>query len=210
MTDKLPEQFQESQSSQGEKTLFGIIGLFFLELIKVVLLAGVTIVLVRHFLFKPFYVQGESMLPNFEQSDYLIIDQLTYGLRGKNPQRGDVIVFESPVNPKEFYLKRVIGLPGERVKIESEKVFIYNDEHPQGIELDEPYIPDVTAGSTNVSLQPHQYFVLGDNRDESFDSRRFGPIDEGTIVGKAWIRGWPLNRITIFEHHSYTIDNDVH
>ncbi|NCO05259.1 MAG: signal peptidase I [Candidatus Magasanikbacteria bacterium] len=188
------------------KSFFSVLGLFFLEVIKVIVLAGITIGVVRMFLFKPFYVKGQSMEPNFVQSDYLIIDQLTYGLRHKNPERGDVIVFRAPVDLKDFYLKRIIGLPGERVKVESGKVFVYNDEYPQGFVLEEDYISEETTGSTNVSLGPNEYFVLGDNRDESFDSRRFGPIQEDTIVGKAWLRGWPFNRVTLFEHHSYLTD----
>ena len=195
-----------SEPQGARHGVFGLVGLFFLELVKVVVLAGVTIVLVRHFVFKPFYVQGQSMSPNFEQSDYLIIDQFTYGLRGQTPARGDVIVFRAPVDDKEFYLKRVIGLPGERVKVEAGSVFIYNDAHPQGMMLDEGYIPEVTPGSAQVTLEEGQYFVMGDNRDESFDSRRFGAIDEDAIVGKVWIRGWPIHRVSLFDHPLYSID----
>src|SRR3989339_95038 len=174
-------------------------GLFLLELVKVAVLAGVTIALVRYFLFKPFYVKGASMEPNFFDKEYLIIDELSYRLH--DPKRGDVIVFHYPNNPKEYFLKRIIGLPGERIKISEGVATIYNDEHPEGFAVKEDYIPsDVTTeGEKIMSLSKNQYFVMGDNRPNSFDSRRFGPVDENLIVGRTWLRGWPLNRIQVFE-----------
>src|SRR3989339_45244 len=174
-------------------------GLALLEFIKVAVLAGITIALVRYYLFKPFYVKGASMEPNFYDHEYLIIDELSYRLH--DPKRGDVIVFHYPNNPKEYFLKRIIGLPGERVKISEGVATIYNDEHPEGFAVKEDYIPsDVTTeGEKIMSLSKNQYFVMGDNRPNSFDSRRFGPVDENLIVGRTWLRGWPLNRIQVFE-----------
>ncbi len=173
-------------------------GLFFLELVKVVALAGITIFLVRYFLFKPFYVKGASMEPNFYEKEYLIIDELSYRLR--EPVRGDVIVFHPPEDAKEFFLKRIIGLPGERVKVAEGQVIIYNKEHPEGITLDETYLPKdlVTTGEQNVVLNEDSYFVLGDNRPNSYDSRRFGPINRSMIIGRAWLRGWPFDRVQTF------------
>src|SRR3989339_792475 len=106
-----------------------------------------------------------------------------------------------PNNPKEYFLKRIIGLPGERIKISEGVATIYNDEHPEGFAVKEDYIPsDVTTeGEKIMSLSKNQYFVMGDNRPNSFDSRRFGPVDENLIVGRTWLRGWPLNRIQVFE-----------
>lgn len=173
-------------------------GLFLLELVKVAILAGVTIALVRYFLFKPFYVKGASMEPNFYDREYLIIDELTYRLRA--PERGEVIVFKYPENPREYFLKRIVGLPGERVKVTNGQITIYNQEHPEGIILDETYLPKdlETAGEEVTSLGTNQYFVLGDNRPNSYDSRRFGAIDKSLIVGRTILRGWPLNRAEIF------------
>lgn len=178
-------------------------GLFLLELVKVAVLAGITIGLVRYFLFKPFYVKGASMEPNFYEHEYLIIDEITYRLR--EPERGEVIVFKYPEDPREYFLKRVIGLPGERVKIAEGRVWIYNDAHPEGMEIDESYLPKdlATVGEKITVLGQDQYFVLGDNRNNSHDSRRFGAVDRSLIVGRVWFRGWPLSRMQILKTPSY-------
>lgn len=173
-------------------------GLFLLEVLKVAVLAGITIALVRYYLFKPFYVKGASMEPNFYDHEYLIIDELSYRLRPI--ERGEVIVFKYPGDPKEYFLKRVIGLPGERVKIADGHVTIYNTAHPEGVTLDESYLPKdlSTVGEKVTQVGDNQFFVLGDNRPNSFDSRRFGTIDRSAIVGRAWLRGWPFNRVQTF------------
>ena len=181
------------------------VGLFFLELIKVALLAGLTIGLVRYFLFKPFYVKGQSMESTFFEKEYLIIDELSYRLRP--PERGEVIVFRSPVTPEDFYLKRVVGLPGERVKISDHKIIIFNEEHPQGVILEENYLDQgkITDGLNTWTLETDEYFVLGDNREASFDSRRFGPIKKSAMVGRAFFRGYPFSRITKFKAPDYNL-----
>lgn len=178
-------------------------GLALLEFIKVAVLAGITIALVRYFLFKPFYVKGASMEPNYFDHEYLIIDELSYRLH--EPKRGDVVVFRYPNSPKEYFLKRVIGLPGERIKVSEGVTTIYNDAHPEGFVVKENYIPSdvVTEGEKILSLSNNQYFMMGDNRPNSFDSRRFGPVDENFIVGRTWLRGWPLNRIQVFDTPTY-------
>src|SRR3989344_8901314 len=142
------------QSAPPERGTLAAIGLFFLELIKVALLAGITIGLIRYFLFKPFYVKGQSMEPTFREHEYLIIDELTY--RFREPVRGEVVVFSSPIDDN-YYLKRVIGLPGERIKIDGCKVIVYNSDHPQGAVMDETkYLDTCTPGSTNLTLGPDQ------------------------------------------------------
>ncbi|MDO9509882.1 MAG: signal peptidase I [Candidatus Magasanikbacteria bacterium] len=173
-------------------------GIFILEMVKVAVLAGITIALIRYYLFKPFYVKGASMEPNFHEKEYLIIDELSY--RFREPVRGEVIVFRYPEDPKEYFLKRVIGLSGETVKVQGGKVFVYNNENIEGFELNEEYLPkDLnTEGDHTFKIGDNQIFVLGDNRPNSFDSRRFGPIDKSLVVGRAWLRGWPLNRLAIF------------
>lgn len=173
-------------------------GIFILEMVKVAVLAGITIALIRYYLFKPFYVKGASMEPNFHEKEYLIIDELSF--RFREPVRGEVIVFRFPEDPKEYFLKRVIGLPGETVKVQGGKVYIYNSENPEGFLLDENYLPDslITDGDRTTKVGENQLFVLGDNRPNSFDSRRFGPIDKSLVVGRAWLRGWPLNKLTVF------------
>jgi signal peptidase I len=185
--------------SQGSLLLSGGAGLFIIEAAKIVILASITVIFVRYFLFKPFYVKGASMEPNFYGQEYLIIDEITY--RFRVPERGDVIVFKYPEDPKEYFLKRIIGLPGERVKIADGKVTIYNNEHPEGVIIDESYLPSdlITMGEKNTTLTEKQYFVLGDNRSNSSDSRRFGPVDKSLIVGRVVLRGWPLNRVQTFK-----------
>lgn len=173
-------------------------GIFILEMVKVAVLAGITIALIRYYLFKPFYVKGASMEPNFHEKEYLIIDELSY--RFREPVRGEVIVFRYPEDPKEYFLKRIIGLSGETLKITEGKIYIYNTENPEGFELKENYLPDdlITEGDKIFKIGENQVYVLGDNRPNSFDSRRFGPIDRSLVVGRAWLRGWPLNKLTIF------------
>ncbi len=180
-------------------------GLFLLEFIKLALVAFITIFLVRYFLFKPFYVKGASMEPNFYEREYLIIDELSY--RFHEPKRGEVVVFKYPENPSEYFLKRIIGLPGETVKIAEGKVTLYNDDHPEGVVLDESYLPSdlKTIGERVTVLNDNQFFVLGDNRPNSHDSRGFGPVDRSLIVGRAWFRGWPFNRMQVFKAPEFSL-----
>lgn len=163
---------------------------FFWEIIKVVVLALVIVIPIRYFIFQPFLVKGQSMEPNFETGDYLIIDELSY--RFRNPQRGEVIVFKYPQNPSQRYIKRIIGLPGETIEIKNNKVMINNKE------LDERnYLPISiqTPGNTLITLAENEYFVLGDNRLASYDSRRWGPLPKKDIIGRVLIRAWPLTAL---------------
>ena len=168
------------------------IGGFFLELFKIILLSLMIIVPVRYFLVQPFFVKGDSMEPNFSNGQYLLIDELSY--RFGAPERGDVIVFHAPHTAGTFYIKRVIGLPGDTVEVKDGEVIVKNDAFPRGVELEELYLPAAlkTPGSTVTQLGSDEYYVLGDNRGQSSDSRVFGPIRESHIVGRAWVRGWPV------------------
>ena len=177
---------------------------FFLELIQIIAISLAIIIPIRYFLVQPFYVKGTSMEPNFFDREYLIIDELSYRL--SDPKRGDIVVFHYPNNPKEYFIKRVIGLPGETVEIKDGKIKIYNNEHPNGFMLDEePYLSDSVYTSQNITktLSAGHYFVLGDNRPMSYDSRFFGPIDKNVIVGRVWLRGWPLDRWKKFNTPTY-------
>ena len=193
--DEKIDEKEEGQNEIQEKGFLARSSSFFLEVIKIVVLAGVTIALVRSFLFSPFAVIGQSMEPTFYEKDYLIVDEISY--RFRDPKRGEVVVFRSPVS-SDFYLKRIIGLPGERIKISDNKVVIYNDEYPQGDVINEVYLDENTSGQDTITLGPNQYYVMGDNRDASYDSRRFGPVDKESIVGRVWVRGWPFSRISTF------------
>jgi signal peptidase I len=173
---------------------------FVWEILKIVIIALAIIVPIRYFLIQPFFVNGASMDPNFFDGDYLIIDEISY--RFNEPKRGDVIVFRYPLDPSQFFIKRVVGLPGETVKIEDGKVFIYSLEIPEErIVLDESaYLKDdYTPGNLEITLEEDEYFVLGDNRMASSDSRKWGELDEKYIIGRAWIRAWPFNRAELLD-----------
>jgi len=176
------------------------------ELVKIAIIALVIILPVRYFLIQPFYVKGASMEPTFLDHQYLIIDEISYRL---NPiQRGDVIVFRYPLDPQEYFIKRVIGLPGEKVEIKNGKVYIYNLQNPDGMALDESYLPEGLetfnySSQGQIELGAGQYFVLGDNRGSSKDSRVFGPVNKSFIIGRVAFRGWPLDKIGLIKTSSY-------
>lgn len=178
---------------------------FLFELIQVMAISLAIIIPVRYFLIQPFYVKGASMEPNFFDQEYLIIDELSY--RFHQPQRGDIVVFRYPNDPKQFFIKRVIGLPGETVDIAGGQVKIFNTKDPNGVLLDEAsYLDqDFTATTRTVTLKNDEYFVLGDNRAASLDSRYFGPVKRTFIVGRVWLRGWPFDRWKIFQDPQYSI-----
>ncbi len=171
-------------------------GLFLFEVVKVVVISLAIIMPIRLFLVQPFYVEGASMEPNFYDKEYLVIDEISY--RFNEPQRGQVIIFKNPKNTKVFFIKRIIGLPGERIEIKQGIVYI-NDQ-----ELKETYIDNLsTVSYSPITLEEDEYFVLGDNRTNSHDSRVLGPIHHDYFIGKVWIRGWPLNRINTFNLPEY-------
>jgi len=171
-------------------------GLLVFEIVKVVLISLAIILPVRLFLVQPFYVEGASMEPNFHASDYLIIDELSY--RFNDPQRGQVIIFKNPRNHREYFIKRVIGLPGESVEVKAGRVFV------DGKELTEAYIKNFSIDNyPTVKLADGQYFVMGDNRTNSLDSRQIGPISHDSIIGRVWVRGWPLDKMNTFNLPDY-------
>ncbi len=176
---------------------------FFLSIIDIVKIAVVALVLaltVRYFLVQPFFVEGASMEPNFESGEYLLIDEVSY--RFKPIDRGDVVVFHYPLDASKYYIKRIIGFPGETVEIKNGKVIVYNGANPDGIILDENYLPKnlKTNGQTKKKMGADEYFVLGDNRPVSSDSRIWGSLPKNDIVGRVWIRVWPFNRAVIFDY----------
>ncbi len=152
----------------------------------------------RLFVVEPFLVYGSSMEPNFETGDYLLVDELTYRL--EDPQRGDVIVLRPPVADKEksHFIKRIIGLPGETVIVQNEKVTIKNSAHPDGFILDEPYIRLNSTREATFHLGNDEYFVMGDNRPVSSDSRNWGSLKRTAITGRALVRLYPIGQIELF------------
>ena len=205
--------YQDNKNIESTEEVYGV-GSFLWEVIKVFFWALIIIIPIRIFLFQPFFVQGASMEPNFENGDYLIINELGYkqsdiNIAGvhifssnsfKNLNRYDVAVFRYPVNPQLFFIKRVIGLPGEEVKVENGKVKIYNAQNPDGFILDESkYLsPNLfTTGNLDIKLEQDQYFVLGDNRKASYDSRAWGAVPKSDMIGKVLIRAWPVSKAEI-------------
>ena len=170
------------------------------DIIKVAAIALVLAGLVRYFLVQPFFVEGASMEPNFEDGEYLLIDEISYYF--KSPQRGEVIVFHYPLDASKYYIKRVIGLPNETVEIKNGGVVIYNDGNPDGFFIDENYLPKegITAGNVKKKLGRNEYFVLGDNRPASSDSRQWGILPKNDIVGRVWVRAWPVAKASVFSY----------
>lgn len=179
------------------------IGAFFLDIIETVVLALAIFVIIYLFLLQPHQVRGNSMYPNFHNNEYLLTNKLSYRL-GK-PERGDVIVFKAPKNQEYDYIKRVAGLPGEKIEIKNGKVYI-NDKV-----LEESFLPEDyrTSGGSfwregqEASVPEGEYFVLGDNRSHSSDSREWGVVPLENIIGKAWLRYWPLNKLGLVEEVKY-------
>jgi signal peptidase I len=193
-------ELQPSDPSTPEQANPGI-GSFVWELARVVIIAFVIMLVFRLFVAEPFIVSGSSMVPNFHNREYLIINKIGYRLHP--PQRGDVIVFKYPRDTSQYFIKRIIALPGEKVKISNGRVTIYNAQYPKGKVLDEPYLPNqgVTLGAeSTTSLGSNEYFVLGDNRQASSDSRVWGILPKNDIVGKVWLRVFPLGEFGIISH----------
>lgn len=175
---------------------------FIKEIVKVVIISALIVIPIRYYLIQPFFVSGSSMVPQFHNGEYLIIDEFSY--RNNPPQRGDVIIFRYPKDPSQFYIKRIIGMPGETIQIKDEKVIVYDKArqlYPWGLVLDETsYLinDERTKGNIDLTLEDNQYFVMGDNRQASSDSRLWGPVDKKFIIGKVWVRAWPFNEAKVF------------
>ena len=190
------------------KNILKQLGAFLLDIFETLVIALSIFLIVYLFLMQPHQVNGQSMIPNFESGDYVLTDKISYRLG--EPQRGDVVVFHAPSSahcPQGTgcdFIKRVVGLPGELVEIKDSQIFVNSES------LGEVYIPDefqTEAGSftrnKSVSLGDNQYFVAGDNRPHSSDSRVWGPIDKSMIVGKAFFRYWPPETMGVIESIRY-------
>lgn len=168
----------------------------FWEVVRFAVIALVIVIPIRVFIVEPFVVSGSSMFPTFKNGDYLIIDKISYELG--NPKRDDVIVFRYPKDQTKFFIKRIIGLPNETVDIKGNIVTITNYLHKDGFKLDEPYIKNIANSDTHFELKSDEYFVMGDNRSASSDSRYWGAVKKKLLVGKALLRLLPIGNINIF------------
>jgi signal peptidase I len=165
------------------------------ETIKFIALAALIVIPIRLYVFQPFIVSGESMYPTYQNTDYLIIDELSY--RFNEPKRGDVIVFRYPNDPSRFFIKRIIGLPGDTLLFKDRAVYLKTDTNPNGELINEPYLKQITipGGQSQVTVDPEHYFVMGDNRGASSDSRAWGQLPRKNIIGIAGLRLLPISDI---------------
>lgn len=179
--------------TQYNEYMFKRLGAFFLDILEVIVFAVGIFFFVYLLIMRPHKIKGASMSPNFPDGEYLLTEKVSYYTR--DPQRGDVVVFTPPVSDTDEFIKRVIALPGETVSIRDGHVFV------NGKILKETYLNDTVITSDGVFLNDGQeysvpsgeYFVMGDNREHSSDSRFWGPITKKSISGRAWVIYWPLN-----------------
>ena len=178
-----------------------------LEIAEIAVIAIAAVFIIRTFLIQPFLVSGASMAPNFQNGDYLLVDELTYHVRP--PERGEVVVFRYPEDETKFFIKRIVGLPGERLQFKDGHLVVFNSTWPQGQVLDEKYLASEVAttahpgGKMDYALGSGQYLTLGDNRPYSFDSRDWGVLNQKEIIGLVRFRLWPPTELTVFAAPSY-------
>jgi signal peptidase I len=175
----------------------------FWDLVKFAIIALLVVIPIRTFIAQPFIVSGSSMVPTFQNGQYLIVDEISYRLH--EPKRGDVIVFKYPKDTSLYFIKRIIGVPGENVHIEGSTITIKNKENPEGFVLDESYVKNRSENKIDITLGANEYYVMGDNRSASSDSRVWGTLPRDLIVGRAYLRLFPLNTIGFLpgEHWNY-------
>ncbi|HVU06362.1 MAG TPA: signal peptidase I [Candidatus Paceibacterota bacterium] len=182
-----PENEQARPQKQGS---------FWKELLYYALFALVIVVPVRMWVAQPFVVNGDSMDATFANGEYLIVDEISYHFH--EPSRGDVLIFRYPQDPSKYFIKRLIGLPGETIVVKSDSVTVMNKENPQGVRLNEPYIHSRTFGNLTETLGPDEYFVMGDNRLVSSDSRVWGPLPKSDLIGRPFVRLLPFSKIGLW------------
>ncbi|MFW6110015.1 MAG: signal peptidase I [Patescibacteria group bacterium] len=191
------------------KKLLSGIGNFILDTLEVVVLAVALFALGYLFIVQTHQVNGASMEPSFSDNNYLLTEKVTYYFR--DPKRGETVVFKYPKAPEYDYIKRVIGLPNESILIENGEIKIFNPSHPEGVTLQEPYLSPgtKTEGDTflnenhKFNIPQNHYIVMGDNRSGSSDSREWGLVSRSEIIGKAWIRYWPTEKLSITKTPKY-------
>lgn len=180
---------------------------FLYDLLKTGIVVFVIAFCIRYFLIQPFVVEGASMLPNYVDREYLLAEKLS--LHMGSPKRGDVVIFKYPKNPSVNYIKRVIGLPGDTVQIKNNQITIFNDQNPAGSVVQENYIPSSVQTLTNekeeikIKVDADSYFVLGDNREHSSDSREWGLLPKANLIGRAWLTIRPFDKFGVQKRVTY-------
>lgn len=179
-------------------------GAFFLDILEVIFLALALFLFIYLLIMQPHKIKGASMMPNFPDSEFLLTDKVSY--RFGEPKRGDVVVFKAPINESEEFIKRIIGLPGERVMVKSGRVYINDKVLDESAYLDASVYTsaaDFLAEGQAYTVPAGKYFVLGDNRPHSSDSRYWGPITKKEITGRAWLIYWPISRVGVVKKVVY-------
>lgn len=190
--------------------IFRSIFQFFVEIAETAVLAILIFLALYLFLVRPHEVRGDSMLPNFHEGDFLLTEMVSYNLLGRIPARGDVIVFHSPEQPKLDFIKRIIGLPNEKIKLENGRIYVINSQYPEGFLLEEPYLREGTQTEGRKKIKEGEifsigeaYVVFGDNRERSSDSREWGAITKESIIGRVWLRYWPPQSFDLLAAPTY-------
>ncbi len=184
MEEKIQERAAEKTISQS-----------FWELVRFALIALLIVVPIRVLVAEPFIVSGSSMVPTFSNGDYLIVDKISYRLG--DPKRDDVVIFRYPGDTTKFFIKRIIGLPNETVDIKGNEVTITNAQNKEGFKLLQPFVKNQANNDTHFELKDDEYFVMGDNRSASSDSRYWGAVKRSLLTGKAFLRLLPISQIDV-------------
>ena len=163
------------------------------DLIKFAVIALAIVIPVRMFIAQPFVVNGDSMFPTFHNKEYLIVDEISYIVR--SPARSEVTIFRYPNDPSRFFIKRIIGMPNETIEIKNGVVKIINKENPDGFILEEPYLNEKFTTTETFTTGNDQYFVMGDNRNRSSDSRSWGVLLKKFMIGRAYLRLLPVGNL---------------
>ncbi len=180
---------EEPDKEDKETSLWSVVW----ETIKYAIVAAIIILPIRTFIAQPFVVSGNSMYPTFHNGEYLIVDELSK--YAGEYRRGDVVILRYPNDPSKYFIKRVIGLPGETVTIEGGKVSISSATITAPLVLDEPYVKNPKQDNSSRTLDKDEFFVMGDNRAQSSDSRIWGPVPKRLMDGKAYLRLFPFTRV---------------
>lgn len=175
---------------------------FILEFVRFAVIAAAIVIPIRLYVASPFIVSGASMEPTFDTGHYLIIDEISY--RFQEPARGEVVVFKYPNDPSKYFIKRIIGLPGETVSLNRGAVTIKNKEYPDGVIIKEPYLQFHSSETLAKTLRDDEYFVMGDNRPASSDSRVWGALPRDYITGRALVRILPPTKLELFPGRAIT------
>ena len=167
----------------------------FWELVRFAFIALIIVVPIRVLIAEPFIVSGSSMVPTFTNGDYLIIDKISYRL--SDPKRDDAVVFRYPGDTTKFFIKRIIGLPNETVDIKGNNVTITKGDKTTTLKIDQPFVKNPANNETHFELKGDEYFVMGDNRGASSDSRYWGAVKRNLLTGRAFLRLLPINKIDV-------------